>query len=349
MKKSLFLLLVLPLLVLAQPQSGYYSSAVDKYDAALKTALFQKVGPHTERTYSQLWTDFESTDKRADGKVWDMYSTCSFTFGDDQDKGSGGSSECDYYNREHSFPNSWFAKAYPMYSDLFHLYPTDKYVNNKRGNYPYGETSSPSQTFSNGSRLGSCTFPGYSGTVFEPTDEYKGDFARTYFYMVTAYEDKISTWSSEHLDGNSYPGLNSWSVNLLLKWHRQDPVSTKETKRNDAVEDIQHNRNPYIDFPSLAEHIWGTEKGIPWTLSSGLETLKVEFSIYPNPVKNTINIKTNQANFQYSVLTLDGVELLHEQINTQKTISIDQFPNGMYLLQLSYDKGKSIHKFVVNK
>ncbi len=135
-----------------------------------------------------------------------------------------------------------------MYSDAFHIYPTDGKVNGQRSNFPYGECANGTYVAThNGIRalgkLGSCTFPGYSGKVFEPDDEYKGDFARSYFYMAACYNDRISTWSSPMLSGNNYPAFTTWAVNLLLKWHRQDPVSEKEIKRNDAVYARQKNRN----------------------------------------------------------------------------------------------------------
>ena len=78
-----------------------------------------------------------------------------------------------------------------MYSEAFHIYPTDGKVNGQRSNFPYGECAKGTTLPSNGSvkalgRLGDCTFHGYSGTVFEPDDQYKGDFARSYFYMAAA-------------------------------------------------------------------------------------------------------------------------------------------------------------------
>lgn len=244
----------------------YYQQANGKKGAALKTALSGVIYNRTERTYNDLWTDFRSTDARPDGKVWDMYSNISnFTFGEDQDHGSGGKTEGEYYNREHSFPNSWFGgRVQPMYTDLHHMYPTDKLVNNRRGNYPFGETDGDSyKSAGNFSKLGSCTYSGYSGTVFEPNDEYKGDFARTYFYMVTCYEDKLPNWYDNYedarptLDGNKYPGLSSWQLLMLMKWAANDPVSRKEVERNEAVYGIQNNRNPFIDYPGLEQYIWG--------------------------------------------------------------------------------------------
>jgi len=244
----------------------YYQNADGKKGEALKTALCVIINPHTERTYKQLWTDFQSTDMREDGKVWDMYSSITnYEFGTDQ--AGNFSKEGDKYNREHSFPKSWFNDATPMYTDLFHLYPTDGTVNGKRDNHPFGEVANPSWTSAEGfSKLGTCTYPGYTGTVFEPNDEYKGDFARTYFYMVTCYEEKLPNWyennpeSQPTLDGNTYPGLSSWQLEMLMKWAKNDPVSEKETNRNNAVYDIQQNRNPYIDYPGLEEYVWGDKK-----------------------------------------------------------------------------------------
>ena len=344
---TLQFLFIFSISILAQIPSGYYNTAVGKADAALKTALFNKIAAHTERSYTQLWTDFQTTDKRADGKVWDMYSTCTFTFGTHQDSGSGGSAECQYYNREHSFPKSWFSDGTPMYSDLFHLYPTDKFVNNQRGNYPFGETNG-STTYSNGSKLGASNFSGYTGTVFEPANEYKGDFARTYFYMVTAYEDKVANWISEHLASNSFPAFNSWTISLLLKWNNNDPVSIKETNRNNAVYGIQGNRNPFIDYPILAEHIWGTKKGTPWSITSGINDLKIEFSVSPNPASKFLNVKTDEQNTTYRIISLNGMLVESKKLNTSGTISIEQLNDGMYFIELQMGNRKSIKKFVVN-
>lgn len=355
MKKIYLLLLLFPLLAIAQPSATYYKDAVGKSDAALKTQLCAIVGPHTIRTYANLWTDFQTTDKKVDGKVWDMYSTCSFTFVTNQDKGAH-TPECTAYNREHSFPKSWMGIASgqedsePMGTDLFHMYPTDGYVNEKRSNYPFGEVGTASYTSNNGfSKLGSCSFSGYSGIVFEPNNEYKGDFARTYFYMVTAYDDKVASWVSDQLARNKYPALSSWSIALFLKWHRQDPVSPKEINRNNAVAGIQKNRNPFIDYPELAEHIWGTKKGIPWSLTSGIDELKIEFSISPNPVQDVLNIKSDEINLRYTVFNLNGQTLIQDNLNGRTSISTEQLENGMYLLQLRSGQRKSIQKFIVNK
>lgn len=246
----------------AQVPDGYYSIASGKSGAELKTALYHIIREPNVVTYSQLWKAFETTDASRDNKVWDMYS-------DDPEDGAiyhydfrnnrCGSSraEGDCFNREHSLPRSWFKGTRSLESDLFHLYPTDGYVNNRRSNLPFGEAGITYWESSNGSKVGQNSFGNYTKTIFEPIDEYKGDFARTYFYVVTAYEDKVAHWRSDQVGGSSYPGFSDWSLLLLLKWHREDPVSLKEVRRNEEVYKIQDNRNPYIDYPNLAELIWG--------------------------------------------------------------------------------------------
>lgn len=252
----------------AQP-ANYYSTAEGKTGYALKTALHNIIKNHNVQSYGALWTHFQSTDKKPNGKVWDMYSDVpggtpayEYSFGGSDQCGSY-AKEGDCYNREHSFPKSWFNLASPMYSDLFHLYPTDGFVNQNRGNYPFGEVANPEWVSTNGSKRGPCSYPGYSGMVFEPIDEYKGDFARTYFYMATRYQDVIASWenySSEGdavLDGSSDKVFEDWALNLLYSWHVQDPVSQKEIDRNNAVYAIQGNRNPYIDHPEWVGAVWG--------------------------------------------------------------------------------------------
>ena len=183
-----------------------------------------------------------------------------YTYGSGDECGNY-SGEGDCYNREHSWPKSWFGgEVMPMYSDLFHIYPTDGYVNGMRNNYPYGEVGQVQWSSQNGSKLGSCTWPGYSGTVFEPIDTYKGDFARSYFYMSVRYYTEDSGWPGSPMTTGSQ--LKSWALDMMIQWNDQDPVSQKEIDRNDAVYEIQDNRNPFIDHPEYADLIWGTGTGI---------------------------------------------------------------------------------------
>jgi endonuclease I len=297
----------------------YYQAADGKKGAELKTALCGVIynrdeGGDMTTAYKALWTHFLTTDKKENGSVWDMYSNKrEMTFGDDQDKGSGGTTEGELYNREHSFPNSWFGgKVMPMYTDLNHIYPTDKLVNSKRANYPFGETNGESFKSENGfSKMGACTYPGYSGMVFEPNDEYKGDFARTYFYMVTCYEEKLADWYNNNAETQStlsetaYPGLSEWQLEMLMKWAANDPVSEKEVNRNNAVYEIQQNRNPFIDYPELERYVWGDLKDVPFS--------------YDNYSTSSINflVREKESDALETIYRLDGrrVKTLQKGVN----------------------------------
>ncbi|VAW26577.1 Endonuclease I, partial [hydrothermal vent metagenome] len=180
---------------------GYYNTANGKSGYTLKTALYNIIKGHNTKSYGALWNLYKTSDVKSNGKVWDMYSDIpggtpayEYTFVSDQCGNYSGEGSC--YNREHSFPKSWFNDASPMTTDPFHIVPSDGYVNGKRGNYPYGEVGSATFTSTNGSKLGASNYPGYSGTVFEPIDDYKGDFARGYFYMATRYENLIAGWEN---------------------------------------------------------------------------------------------------------------------------------------------------------
>ena len=275
MKKTYMTLLLAAVALLASATapngSGiYYQNANGKKGAQLKTALcgiLWETRYNPALSYNELWTAFHTTDVRSDGKIWDMYSDNTNYEPGGSAQGHNYSGEGDSYNREHSFPASWFGSNTPMYTDLHHIYPTDGYINNRRSNYPFGETNGNTYKSHNSfSKLGSCTVSGYTGTVFEPADEYKGDFARTYFYMVTCYEEKLADWYSKNsesrttINGTKYPAFQTWQLNMLMAWATADPVSEKEINRNKAVYGIQNNRNPFIDYPGLEQYIWGSMK-----------------------------------------------------------------------------------------
>ena len=339
-----------------QIPAGYYDPAAGKTGVALQAALHNIIKGHTVISYSGLWGAYYTTDDKPNGKVWDMYSDIpdgtpngnppySYTFGNDQCGNYSGEGDC--YNREHSWPKSWFNDTSPMNSDLFHIYPTDGKVNGMRDNYPYGTVSAPTWTSLNGSKLGPCTWPGYSGVVFEPRNEYKGDFARTYFYMSTRYYTEDAGWAGSPATNGAQ--LTPWALQLMLHWSNADPVSQKEIDRNEAVYGVQKNRNPFIDHPELAEYIWGSHKGEPWYLTAGVDELKIEFSVSPNPVRNEITVKAVEADLNYAIFNLNGQLLDENTLNKSKSIRVSQLSNGMYLLQLKLGNRKSIQKFIINK
>lgn len=237
----------------------YYNGVDTSSPSNLETWLHNKISSGTTDVgYDGLWTAYASTDcKPGTNLIWDMYSDEDFECGGSK-QGHSYSKEGDGYNREHTIPQSWFNENSPMKSDLFHVYPTDGYVNNRRSNYPHGDVSSATYTSNNGSKLGTAGYSGMSGTVFEVIDEYKGDFARSYFYFATRYLDKISSFTTDgkKVFSTSFPHMNSTFINQYYSWHLQDPVSSKEINRNNAVYKIQGNRNPYIDHPEWVQYIF---------------------------------------------------------------------------------------------
>ncbi|MCX6303664.1 MAG: endonuclease [Bacteroidetes bacterium] len=263
----------------AQIPAGYYTPATGLTGTALQQALHDIIDNHTVVSYASLQsTWFQKTDKKTNGKVWDMYSDIpggtppyEFSFiAADQCGAYSGEGDC--YNREHTFPQSWFNGASPMYSDIFHLYPTDGYVNGRRSNYPHGKVGTATWTSLNGGKLGNCVSPGYGGVVFEPRDEYKGDFARSYLYMETRYFNEGSGWDNTDMTTGSQ--LKPWAQTQMLLWNVLDPVSPKEIARNDSIYKlVQHNRNPFIDHPEYAAQIWPAYAPQPgtytWNVASG--------------------------------------------------------------------------------
>ncbi len=255
MKKtfSTFVLLVLANFGLwAQIPNGYYNNANGKTGDELKIALHNIIKGHHVVSYNGLLNAFAYTDCKPNGKIWDIYSNIEYS----PSTGICGEYELegDCWNREHTWPQSWFNESTTPRSDLFHVYPTDGFVNGQRSNYPYGEVNRPIYTSGNGSKLGPCVTSGYSGRVFEPIDEYKGDIARGYFYMSVRYYSEDSDWGTSGMTNKSE--ILPWAMTMLLRWSDEDPVSDKEIARNNAVYGYQNNRNPFIDHPEYARMIW---------------------------------------------------------------------------------------------
>lgn len=283
--------------------ASYYTNLNEKSGANLFNAINAVCSSHTAVSYAALWTIFYQTDAKSDGNLWDMYSNC--TWASTNSQCGSQSKVCDCYNREHSLPKSWWGGSEnACYTDLFHLVPTDGRVNNHRSNYAFGETSVGVVCDNDANALGrlgksdspitvaKSTIAGTSATcsatVFEPADEYKGDFARNYFGMRVSYPNinfAQADGGTIHFSNTTAAasatnyGLTDYSVILLLKWHRQDPVSQKEIDRNNAIETAQGNRNPFIDYPCLAEYLWGDKAGEIFSTASCCGSFEANFSV----------------------------------------------------------------------
>ena len=288
----------------------FYSGLNNTSGASLVSALVNVCNVNTFHadSYATVWTNFGTTDVYPSdstgkaGQLWDMYSNVVWTLG--TNKCGSFSNVGDCYNREHSMPKSWFGVSGDNISagpatDMHHMYPTDGKVNNQRSNYPFGECSAGEYLVDGDNRgagkLGTSTLTGFPsvGIVWEPDNQYKGDFARTYMYMLMKWcALNNSTYSftqdSQHYgektfnntftsDGNY--GLTAYGVALLMKWHHQDPVSRKEVDRNNAVQSVQGNRNPFIDYPYLAEYLWGSKKDQTFSISDVIGSFEDGFIV----------------------------------------------------------------------
>ena len=283
--------------------AGYYNAIQGTKDSMLKTALHQIIkggeryiyGPNTYHTTNKIqngdtiwkvgdlkaygtWHGFQNSDQQSDGTIWDMYSTTKRYF-----PIKGGSAAG--MDIEHSLPKSWWGgDENDAYTDLYHLNPADHAANNNKSNYPPGILND-SNKVNNG-----IFFMGkdkeWNDYAFSVIDEYKGDFARAYFYVSTAYHDmKWDASYSKYVTNDSYLTFTPYLIQVLLQWHRIDPVSEKEINRLDAISSIQHNRNPFIEYPELVEYIWGNKQGQTVDLSSLTRTTSADYTI---PV-DTIN------------------------------------------------------------
>lgn len=324
----------------AQAPTGYYNHAAGKTCAELKTALKNiiddEINSFTGDTYKSVTKDYKDlpaqyvlTDIKlrelnagqpgySQYVIWDIYSDkpgpnndpYNFTPGTNACGSYGKEGDC--YNREHTFPASWFNDQSPMYSDYIHILPTDGSVNGIRSNFRYGKVGTATKTSLNGSKLGPSSVAGISGTVFEPIDEYKGDVARIYFYMVTRYEDKLATFKGYNTDGaltltgNKFPAIEKEYLALMYQWHLADPVSDKERTRNNGAFSFQNNRNPFVDNPEYVNLIWG----------AGCASLPVDFvqlsgSLHNNVISLTWDVKNEQQLKSYVVERSFNGETFH--------------------------------------
>lgn len=348
-KKTLLFIFLLPVAALAQP-AGYYTSANGLSGQQLKQALHNIIKNHTVKNYP-LWQFFPLTDAKPNGKVWDIYSDIpggtppyEYTFVTQQCSNTlTYDSEADCFNHEHSWPQSYFNSAYPAQSDLFHIYPVDGLVNANHGNLPYGKVNSPSWTSLNGSKLGQISTAGAPfGDGFEPRDEYKGDIARSYFYMATRYYTEDAGW--QNWDMANGAELKPWAAAMLLQWHLQDTVSAKEKARNNAIYAIQQNRNPFIDNPKYAECIWG---GVNCnTTSVGAQPVALAISLAPNPATDFVSVDCTRCTI--SIADITGKQVYQDAtFQDSRRVDVSDWPEGVYLIRSVSSGYITIGKLIV--
>ncbi|WP_299181386.1 endonuclease [uncultured Chryseobacterium sp.] len=338
----------------AQIPTGYYDGTTGLTGAALKTKLRQIItNGHQDHGYNGLWTAYQTTDRdyfyENDGTILDIYSenpngTDPYTFNIVSNQCGNYSNEGDCYNREHIVPQSLFNENSPMVADVHFIRATDGKVNGMRSNYPFGKVNVATFTSLNGSKLGNSASPGYSGTVFEPIDAFKGDVARMIFYFVTRYGTQLSGFSSGNMLGNTeFPGLQQWELDQLLAWNALDPVSPEEIARNNASYNYQGNRNPYIDNPAFVNAVWGAPDtqaptaptnltansptsnsiSLSWTASTD-NIAVIGYNIYVNGTlyssvsgtSGTVSGLTPSTTYNFYVIAKDAAGNLSPQSNT---------------------------------
>ncbi|MCL9808673.1 endonuclease [Flavobacterium luminosum] len=342
-------------------------------------------GTGTNTTNNGLWSAYGTTDRdmgigyEDDNTIVDIYTenpngpdTYNFNF----NTASGGNNgqcgsyvnEGDCYNREHLIPQSYFghnnsgpqlSKYLIMKTDIQHVYPTDGKVNGMRADFPFGKVgNTASYTSSNGSKLGNASNSGYaigySGTVFEPIDKFKGDIARVFLYFATRYEDDMDELYSLYttvdarvmFDGSTNKVFSPTFINILLTWHLQDPVSLKEIKRNDAAFNYQSNRNPFIDHPEYVCQIWSTECT---KLSNDNFALKEKTSIYPNPSNGNFTIDFKEyGDYSIEIFNTLGQKVFSAKENNKNNIEINNVQKGIYFVRISKNTQSIVEKIVIN-
>ncbi len=257
--------------------AAYAASLKGLRQSALKTAVYNLCQPDQVLSYgsgtSATWYGFWYTDRinTTTNECFNRYSSAKFYFTSHDGKAISG------MNIEHSFPKSWWGGSSNMaYKDLFNLYPSDSQANNAKSNYPMGVVTTVKTSSGDGyDKVGTGYIDGI-GTInlWEPGDLFKGEFARSYMYMATVYQN--FTWKGtqglQELENDSWPTLREWAYTLYLEWSRLDPVDLIEVNRNQAVADLQGNRNLFIDFPYLCEYVWGDSVDVAFDPTTAITT-----------------------------------------------------------------------------
>ncbi|WP_308004502.1 endonuclease [uncultured Chryseobacterium sp.] len=397
MKKFLLPIIMISSYFAAQAPAGYYDGTTGLTGYALKSKLHDIISAkNINWHYGDLTNYYNQTDldKYYDYGpsnttiLLDMYSeiptgpdayeyTTANIIGSASAEGQG-------WNREHMMPQSTFYSNYPMYSDLFYVVPTDARINQLRSNYPYGIVGSTIYyTFTNSSRIGNCAIPGitYTGRVYEPINEFKGDVARSLLYFAVRYEGKLGTFNFNNnanpasdtnpLDGTEERAFDPAYIAMLLQWHQQDPVSQREIDRNNAVYGIQKNRNPFIDNPSWVNTIWGQTPDavapqtptnltvaqnsayfttLSWTPSTSTDV--IGYKIYQNgtlvgATKNstfTADHLTPSTAYTFTVKAYDNGYLLSPDSNTASVTTLASDVYAKDLMVTKYLEGTSNNK-----
>jgi len=348
------LLLIFPILSFAQIPVDYYLTAENYADDALKYELNQIIDNHIEFTYSStstdVWDILKETDKDPSNpnNVILIYSGISVDAAQEYNSGNG-------WTREHVWAKSRgdFGTATGPGTDVHALRPLDNSSNSQRSNRGFDNCNNCATVYDQWSN-NTTSLKDNTDWSFEPRPEVKGDIARMLFYMAVRYEGydgypdlELSETILPQTDKTPFHGKRS----VLLEWHRNDPVDVWEKNRNDIIHyNYQNNRNPFIDHPEIAEHLWGDKMGVNWP---EMPLSIVEFSdesveLYPNPASGYINISGLSENTLIDVYDVVGRRVISNMLNAyQEKIDVSQL-NGVYMFRLTQGSKTIVKRIVVH-
>jgi len=373
--KFTFILVLCTIIAFAQAPANYYNSATGT-GYTLKSQLRTIISNgHNDQGYSALWTLYATTAFRDnfyenDGSLLDLYSenpngVDPYNYTSTNSQCGNYNSEGDCYNREHLVPQSYFDgfEINPMRNDAFHVVPSDGKVNGDRGNLGFGIVGNANFTSQNGSKRGSMLASPYSnftGTVFEPINAFKGDVARAYFYFATRYETSMddfyaaanaSTCQAKAMfDGSTNKVFSDDFILVLLKWHLEDPVSSIEIAKNNAIYNFQGNRNPFIDNPTYVCSIWATQCATVNSLSTQNFATLADAIIYPNPShNNSVSIHAEMEIDEIQLISVHGqvIKQVNRPVFDHNTFTFNTIPTGFYFIKLSNGSQSVVKKVIV--
>ena len=354
MKKSLLFLILAPLFSLAQIPVNYYLSAENNSGNALKFELNQIIDNHTEFPYTStntdVWDILKETDKDPNNSsnVILIYSGVSVDGPQEYNNSDG-------WTREHVWAKSRgdFGTTMGPGTDVHALRPLDNITNTIRNNRGFDNCTDCSIVYDKWSNDTGSLRDNVAWS-FEPRPEVKGDVARMIFYMDVRYEGydsypdlEVSETILDAQDDSPFHGV----LSTLLEWHRNDPVDTWEENRNDIIYyNYQNNRNPFIDYPDLAEHIWGNMIGDNWTSGTlGISEFNdVAIQLFPNPVSESLNISGINNKTLLELYDSLGKKLITQTINgSQSNIDVSHLSTGIYLLRFTQNNESIVKRVVV--
>jgi hypothetical protein len=322
---------------------SYYSS-LNTGSNSFMDDLHALINPHQQQYYSYyddlMIPFFEARDTTLDRRVVTcVYSGENLIYTEPFDFTANG------YSREHTYCHSWMptnpAQDLPEYSDYHHLFPSNlNNANILRSNNPLGEVVNETSSF-----LGCKSGTNTNGqTVFEPRDEHKGDAARAIMYQAICYNS---------VSGNNWALPSSQDQMILKQWHFQDPPSNWEIARNDFIDSLQGNRNPFVDsidyvcFVNFSNMSYDASACVP---SSVEELLNNGLIIYPNPASEKLNLHVDATTISsYQIIDFLGRVILSSYVNNLKLVkaNISSLKSGAYLVKVKTPFGTAQRSIVI--